>query len=173
MDHTVEYARQPQAFGVQIVDYEPRHGEAFRRLNEEWISTYFELEAPDRAVLEHPQQHILDRAGFILVATLDDVPVGVCALLRRDDLDGYELAKMAVAPEARGRSIGLLLARAAIAKALSMRAKRVYLESNTRLAPAIRLYEKLGFKRIAGPPSAYQRVDIQMELPLPPPRPAE
>ena len=158
---------------MKIVDYEPRHGEAFRQLNEEWIARHFQLEPPDRAVLEHPQQSILDRGGFILVAIIDNLPVGVCALLRRDDLEGYELAKMAVAPAARGQSIGLLLAKAAITRALSMRAKRVYLESNTRLAPALRLYEKLGFKRIAGPPSAYQRVDIQMELELPPPLPTE
>jgi hypothetical protein len=34
-----------------------------------------------------------------------------------------------------------------------LKAKRVYLESNTALKPAIKLYEKLGFQKIAGQPT--------------------
>ncbi|RYY25293.1 MAG: MarR family transcriptional regulator, partial [Chitinophagaceae bacterium] len=45
-------------------------------------------------------------------------------------------------------------------------ARKVYLESNTKLEPAINLYYKLGFKKIAGAPSPYERCNIQMELEL-------
>lgn len=151
---------------VTIEDYQPKYQDAFRTLNEEWISTYFEMEDADRKALEDPQEYIIDRGGFIFVALLDGEPVGVCSLLKRDDLDAYELAKMAVSPKAQGKSIGHLLGRAAVDKAASLGASRVYLESNTQLVPAIRLYEKLGFKRIVGPPTPYERCDIQMELTL-------
>lgn len=153
-----------QTNDVTIVDYQPQYAEAFRRLNEEWIASYFEIEEADRKALGNPQQYILDRGGFIFVALLDGEPVGVCSLLKRDDLDVLELAKMAVSPKAKGKGIGYLLGRAAVEKAIAVGAPRLYLESNTQLVPAIRLYEKLGFKRIEGTPSPYQRCDIQMEL---------
>ena len=151
---------------VTIKPYQPEDKEAFYRLNEEWISAHFQMEAPDHEVLGNPEQYILDRGGFILVATLEDQVVGVCALLKREEIDGYELAKMAVAPAAQGKSIGYLLGKAAIEKARSMQARRLFLDSNTRLHAAIKLYEKLGFKKAVGPPSPYARVDIQMELDL-------
>ncbi|MNU10588.1 hypothetical protein D3C72_2578290 [compost metagenome] len=47
-----------------------------------------------------------------------------------------------------------------------MGGKKLYLESNTNLKPAIRLYEKLGFKKVTGNLSPYKRVDIQMALDL-------
>ena len=35
----------------------------FKRLNEEWISTYFCLEESDILVLNDPQKHILNKGG--------------------------------------------------------------------------------------------------------------
>jgi ribosomal protein S18 acetylase RimI-like enzyme len=161
----VEARREREQADVQVVDYEPRYRDAFRRLNEAWISRYFQIEDADRKALTAPQAHILDKGGHILVALLDDRPVGVCALMRLGD-GSYELAKMAVAPEAQGRGIGWLLGRAAVARAKALGARRVYLESNTVLKPAIALYHKLGFRKIVGPPSTYARCNIQMELRL-------
>jgi len=76
----------------------------------------------------------------------------------------YELAKMAVSPKAKGKGIGYLLGKACIAKAKQMGANKLYLESNTILKPAISLYHKLGFKKVTGIPSPYERCNIQMEL---------
>lgn len=150
---------------IRIVDYEPRYAEAFRRLNADWITKYFKMEELDHRVLEQPREYILDKGGSIAVALDDNEPVGVCALIKMDDSgDSYELSKMAVDPAAQGKNIGWLLGRAIIDKAKSLGAKRIYLESNTLLKPAISLYLKLGFKKIPGTPSAYERCNIQMEL---------
>ena len=74
---------------------------------------------------------------------------------------------MAVSPTAQGLGIGFQLGQAAIAQARALGAKRVYLESNTKLKPALSLYHKLGFRKtVAGQPSPYERCNIQMELPL-------
>lgn len=151
---------------IKIVPFEPKYQEAFCKLNEEWITTYFMLEEPDRKALGNPKQYILDKGGHIVVATLNDAPVGACALLRRDDLNCYELAKMAVSPAAQGKNIGFMLGQAIIEKAISLKARRLFLESNTRLTPAIKLYEKLGFKKIEDGPTSYARCNIQMELHL-------
>ncbi len=50
-----------------------------------------------------------------------------------------------------------------IDKAKSLGAKKIYLESNTILKPAVGLYHKLGFKTIPLRPTPYERCDIQME----------
>src|SRR5882757_3179238 len=148
---------------VQIIDYEPRYAEAFRQLNEEWITTWFKMEEEDYHALDHPKEHILDGGGHIFIALYKGEPMGTCAIIKMKD-GGFELAKMGVSPKAKGKGIGWLLGRACIEKARELGATRVYLESNTRLKPAISLYHKLGFRTIAGPPSPYERCDIQMEL---------
>jgi len=157
--------RESQA--VQIVDYKPAYQEAFKRLNEEWISKYFTMEAADHKALDHPQKNIIDKGGHILVALYNNEPVGVCALLKMNDpVYEYELAKMAVSPAAQGKNIGWLLGRAAMEKAKALGAKKLYLESNTMLQPAINLYHKLGFQKVVGHATPYERCNIQMELVL-------
>ncbi|HEU4552301.1 MAG TPA: bifunctional helix-turn-helix transcriptional regulator/GNAT family N-acetyltransferase [Chitinophaga sp.] len=158
-----EEKKQRESAAVQIVDYQPEHAAAFRQLNEEWITTYFKMEAADYKALDHPKEYILDKGGHILMAIYEGQPVGTCALIKMDN-DTYELAKMAVSPEARGKNIGWLLGQACIELARRTGATRLYLESNTILKPAISLYHKLGFKKITGPPSPYERANIQMEF---------
>jgi GNAT superfamily N-acetyltransferase/predicted transcriptional regulator len=163
----LEKKKQRESAAVKIEPYQARYRRAFRTLNEEWIRTHFKMEQADRDTLADPQGRVIDRGGCVLVATVDGRAVGVCALLRHDDpLYPYELAKMAVAPRMRGRNIGYLLAKAAIDKARALGAPRLFLESNTVLTPAIKLYEKLGFKKTAGLPSPYARCNIQMALEL-------
>lgn len=150
---------------VQIVDYEPKYQLAFKSLNEEWISTYFEMEEADYKALDHPEEYIINKGGRILLAVRNNEVLGVCALIKMDDPNyDYELAKMAVSPKARGKKIGWLLGQAVIKAIKEMGASKIYLESNTILRPAINLYYKLGFQRIEGRPTPYNRCNIQMEL---------
>jgi DNA-binding MarR family transcriptional regulator len=150
---------------VEIVDYTPDMQPAFRRLNEEWITKYFRMEESDYKALDHPKEYILDKGGHIFMALYKGEAVGACAIIPMDD-GGFELAKMAVSPTAQGLGIGFLIGQACIEKARALGARRVYLESNTTLKPAINLYHKLGFRKVAGPPSPYERCNIQMELVL-------
>lgn len=166
-ERVLDKKKQRESGDVKIEPFQSKYSEAFRELNQEWITTYFKkMEKPDREALGNPKKYILDRGGYIFVATLNKKPVGVCALIKRDDLKTYELAKMVVSPEARGKNIGFMLGRAVIEKATSLKIDRLFLESNTILKPAIKLYQKLGFKKIAGIPTPYERCNIQMELQL-------
>ncbi|WP_374000822.1 GNAT family N-acetyltransferase [Bdellovibrio bacteriovorus] len=166
LDRVIERRKQRESMAVKVVPYQDKYKDAFYKLNEEWITKYFKMEKPDRDALDNPKGYILDKGGFIFVATLNDDAVGVCALIKREDLGCYELAKMAVSPKAQGKNIGYLLGKAVIEKAIELKASRVFLESNTTLKPAIRLYEKLGFKKVAGYATPYERANIQMELEL-------
>jgi len=152
---------------VIIVPYQPQYKEAFKALNEEWISTYFEMEEADYRALDNPEEYILDKGGQILIALYQGEPVGVCALIKMNGSDyDFEMAKMAVSPKAQGKSIGWLLGQAVISTARKSGASTIYLESNTMLKPAINLYYKMGFKKVAGLPAPYKRCSIQMVLDL-------
>ena len=150
---------------ARIIDYQPNHRDQFRALNLAWITEYFEVEEPDRWQLDHPESHILATGGHIFIAEADGEVVGTCALLREDDTV-FTLAKMAVAPHARGRGLGRALADAAIARARALGADRVELLSNTSLAPAIRLYRSLGFVEVPLPATDHVRANIKMALTL-------
>jgi ribosomal protein S18 acetylase RimI-like enzyme len=76
----------------------------------------------------------------------------------------FELAKMAVSLKAQGKNVGWLLGQAMVKKASEAGATKIYLESNTILKPAINLYHKLGFQKVGGRPTPYERANIQMEL---------
>ena len=150
---------------ARIVDYQPEYQEAFKTINEEWIATYFQLEEEDRKLLNDPTKYIIDNGGAILIAIIQDEPVGTCALIPMDDpLYKLELGKMGVLPKARGKGVGELLGRAIIQKAKELGAETVYLESNSILQPAINLYRKLGFKEVTNHQSPYSRCNIQMAI---------
>lgn len=162
-----EQQRKREAHLIDIVDYKPEYQQAFRAMNEAWIAAYFKMEPADYKALDDPEGYILHNGGHILVALYNGVPAGVCALLKMEDpVYDFELAKMAVAPEAQGKNIGWLLGRAVIEKAKEMGGNRLYLESNTILKPAINLYHRLGFEKVAGRSTPYERCNIQMELKL-------
>lgn len=158
-----EKRKERERQAVKIIDYLPKHASAFKALNEEWISKYYQLEKADYKVLDDPDGSILAAGGHIFMAEYEGEIVGTCGLMKMAD-GGYEMVKMAVAPAARGKHIGWLLGQAIVKKAKALGAPRVYLESNTQQEPAINLYYKLGFERIVGPPSPYARCNIQMEL---------
>lgn len=150
---------------IEIIDYLPEFHHNFQQLNYEWIETYFKIEEADRQSLDCPDEKILKPGGHIYMARHNGEIVGTCALIKINK-NTYELAKMAVAKRARGKGIGWLLGQVAIAKARELGAETIFLESNTILEPAIKLYRKLGFQKIVGQPSAYERCNIQMELKL-------
>ena len=167
LQRVVQQKKQRESKDIKIVNYQPKYQQAFKTLNEEWISKYFEMEEADRKVLDNPKKQIINKGGCILVALYQNEPVGVCALLKMDDpVYNYELIKMAVKPAMQGKNIGWLLGQAIIDKARSLGASAIYLESNTILKPAISLYQKLGFKKVFGRATPYKRCNIQMELQL-------
>ena len=147
---------------MEIVEFEPAHAEAFRTLNEAWISKYFVLESKDREVLEDPQGKIIDKGGRVFMALQDGAPVGCAALLKMDD-GGYEVAKMTVSEGLRGSGLGRLLMQRCIDAGAELGATRLYLETNSSLGPALGLYRAMGFKDLAPVETPYARADVFME----------
>jgi putative acetyltransferase len=158
---------QPSAAAeICIRQFQPGDAAAFRRLNEEWITRFFRIEPKEQPVLADPQTTILTPGGRIFMAATDERCVGCCALIRIRDKE-FEVAKMAVEPAYQREGIGRRLLHAVIEEGRSTGARRLYLETNHALTPAIRLYESMGFKHIDAEriiPSRYARADVYMEL---------
>ena len=151
---------------MKIVENEARYLPEFVRLNEEWISRYFVIEEPDRALAADPMKVIRD-GGYILSLVDGDDVIGVLALFNEGN-GVYQLAKMAVAPAHQGRGYGRLLMEASLAKLRALKASKVYLDSNTVLDAAITLYRKHGFRTVPqGEQRAYSRANIRMERDIP------
>lgn len=149
---------------VVIRPFRPGDEAAFHDINADWIERFFALEQKDRDVLGNPAKYILDPGGAILLAVEDEVPLGVVALIVMGD-GSVELAKMGVKPEAQGKGAGRMLVAAAIAKAREMGMHRVYIETNSKLGPALKLYHDAGFQPLRETiPSPYARADVQLEL---------
>ena len=138
----------------------------FRRLNLDWIERLFAVEAADRKVLDDPEAAIVAKGGMIFFALDGEAVVGTAAIIRFSDVR-FELAKMAVAGTHQRRGIGELLGQACKDWATGKGVQTVFLETNSRLANAIRLYERLGFRHAVDPhPSDYARSDVYMEMPI-------
>ena len=149
-----------------VVRYRKECRDTFEQLNREWIELYFVLEPADQETLGDPQRKILDPGGQVFFVLDQGEVQGTCAVLRHS-ADECEIAKMAVAPAARGRGYGDLLMEASMAFARQIGSRRVVIVSNTLLSPAIRLYRKHGFVQVPlASDGRYRRANIRLELEL-------
>ena len=142
--------------------------EAFRTLNEEWITQHFALEARDREILEDPENKILNKGGHIFMVYVAGDPVGCVALIPMND-GICELSKMAISPQLRGQGIGRKLLDYSIAQARMMGIKSLFLGSSTKLSTAVHLYESVGFRHVPPedlPPMPYSRANVFMSIQL-------
>jgi DNA-binding MarR family transcriptional regulator/GNAT superfamily N-acetyltransferase len=137
--------------------------EHFHRINVEWLERYFAVEEVDRRMLTQPEKYVLEPGGAIVFALVDGEVIGTCALLK--EAPGvFELSKMAVETGWRGIGAGRLLLDAAIAEFHKRDGRTLFLESNSKLGPALTLYESAGFEHQPAPRpgSHYQRADVYM-----------
>ena len=154
---------------IHVRDFRPEDGPAFKALNLAWIEPMFSLEPSDLAQLDDPQNNIIDRGGRVLIACLDDEPVGTAGLAVGHKPGVLELIKMSARTDLRGQGIGKALMDGSIAAAREMGARQIWLESNRKLEAALGLYRAAGFRELGEAELAdtpYSRCDVQMVLEL-------
>ncbi len=158
-----ERLRRYDREAVRVVPFGAGLREHFYRLNAAWLREYFYLEEIDHRVLSEPEREIIEPGGAVLFALLGEQIVGTCAL-KLDTPGVYELTKMAVDERYRGLGVGRALLEGAVAEFERRGGSRLFLESSSKLAPALKLYESAGFEHQVGrkPDSHYQRSDVYM-----------
>jgi GNAT superfamily N-acetyltransferase len=110
-------------------------------LNAELTSTFPE---PGATHFSLSDRQLVAGDGAFLIAYLNGVAVG-CGAVRRLDATTAEIKRMYVDPSVRGRGIGRALVEALEREARLVGVTKIVLETGTRLAPAIKLYESMGY----------------------------
>ena len=150
---------------IEIINYSGEYANDFRDLNLEWLEKYNLTESHDLEVINHPKETILDKGGYIFLARDGDRIVGTAGIANEGD-SIYELVKMTVAPAFRGQGISKMLIEKCLDKARELKAKKIFLYSNSQLQTAISLYKKYGFVHVDASNSPLLSADIKMELTL-------
>lgn len=147
---------------VEIIAYDRRFADDFKRLNVEWLEKYFYVEAIDDQVLSNPEEKIINPGGQIFFAQYNGEIIGTGALLQ-ETKGIFELTKMAVTEKYQGLKVGRKIMEAVIEAFREAKGTLLFLESNSRLKPALHLYESMGFvHKEKRPDSHYQRADVYM-----------
>jgi N-acetylglutamate synthase-like GNAT family acetyltransferase len=147
---------------LEIIDFSDELAHHFHDLNKDWLEKYFVVEPIDKEMLSNPKKYFIDAGGHVFFAKLGEEIVGTFALIKQSDKT-YELSKMAVSQNHQGKRIGNQMLDFCLNKAKELGAEKIFLFSNTVLAPAIHLYEKYGFVSVPMGSSEYKRSNIKME----------
>jgi GNAT superfamily N-acetyltransferase len=151
---------------ITIVPFRPDHAGLFYRLNRAWLDAHDLYEPADEVQLADPQGAVIDAGGAVFIAERGGAVVGTAAVVPHGPGE-VELLKVTVAEGLRGTGLGRRLVEACISHGRDMGAHTMMLMSNSRLQPALRLYERMGFTpRPLPSPLPYDSADICMELRL-------
>ena len=162
-----ENAKQRLLGDIEILDYRPAYKKHFKALNYEWLEEHFRVEAHDEEILSDPTGKIIRRGGLVLFARVRNRIVGTCALIKHKG-EVFELAKLAVARDIRGRFVGTRLATVIIDEAKQLGAKTLYAESSPKIKHTINFFESLGFRKSESwpLPKRFRRRRLVLELDL-------
>ena len=152
--------------GIVIVPWEDRFAGDFKDISVAWLEEFDLLEPIDLEMLDNPHRDILEPGGQIFFALEGNSVLGTCGM-QPVEPGVYEVIKLGVRPEYRGRGAGRLLLEACLDWAGAQKARKVVLYSNSRLQSALRLYRRCGFTPIPYVPGHYAVSDVQMEQLLP------
>lgn len=166
--NSVTCKKQTGLPALTVRPYESRDKAAFDALNRAWLTKYFAVEPIDEVIFADPEGKILKPGGAIFIAEAEGRAVGVGALILHESGDRpiYELSKMGVNESIQGRGIGRQIIEAALRYAEARNSPKIIIYSNTKLAPAIGLYKKMGFVETPLSDEArarYKRCDITLE----------
>lgn len=148
---------------LNIIGFEERYHEDFKRLSYEWLEKYVSVESEDERILNNPIEVILDKGGHIFFARYDNEIVGTVSLIRVEE-GVFELAKLAVTEKYKGMKIGIKLMEKCLEVSKSEKVNKIILYTSHKLGAAINLYKKFGFKEIPIIDNKYIESDIKMEL---------
>lgn len=148
---------------IEIIDYSDGYANEFKQLNLAWLNQYNLAEAYDLEIINDPRGKILEKGGFIYLAKSDDEIIGTAGIDKAEN-STYELVKMAVSPAFQGKGVGKMLIEKCLNKARELKARKIFLYSNSQLTKAIALYKKYGFVHVDASNSPLLTADIKMEL---------
>ena len=150
---------------IEIIEYERKYHEDFRRLNLEWLENFHLVESHDLEVLDDPEGTVIASGGSLFLARDGEKIVGTAGIYKMNE-EEFELVKMTVDPHYRGQGISKLLLDHCLASVRKSKAKKFTLFSNSQLKTALKLYEQYGFRHVENTNSPFETADVKMEMTL-------
>ena len=147
---------------IEVISYNKKFSEDFYTLNKLWIEESWSLEDSDKEDLLKPEK-IIDKGGQIFFAVSNGKAVGTVAMISSFK-NRFELAKMTVKSQFRGKGIANSLMDQCIQFAKEKEAKEIFLISNDSLNIARNLYDKYGFIEVELDSKKYRRGNVKMTL---------
>ena len=149
---------------IFIKKYETKFDNDFFVLNKAWIEESWILEESDKKDLLNPDK-IIHNGGQVFFALENQKVIGTVAMINSSD-DRFELAKMTVQEDFRGKGIANMLMDECLKFAKENKANEIFLISNDSLTIARNLYDKYGFKEVDLDSQKYDRGNVKMMLTL-------
>ena len=147
---------------IEIVGFNKKYSEQFFILNKAWIEESWHLEDSDKKDLLNPDK-IVEDGGQVFFALENKIAIGTVAMIKSSG-DKFELAKMTVQEDFRGKGIANMLMDECLKFAKQNKAKEIFLISNDSLIIARNLYDKYDFKEAVLDSQKYERGNVKMIL---------
>jgi len=149
---------------ISIIKFNKQYSKQFFFLNKVWIEESWHLEDSDKKDLLNPDK-IVNNGGQVFFALENQNAIGTVAMIKSSD-QRFELAKMTVQEDFRGKGIANMLMDECLKFAEVNNAKEIFLISNDSLTIARNLYDKYGFKEVDLDSQKYDRGNVKMRLTL-------
>lgn len=147
---------------MRVIQFEEKYRQDFIDFNTDWIVSNFGfLEEHDKETFEKIDEYLKSDA-MIFFAVENDIALATCMAMPMKD-ETWELCKLGSNKNFPHKGAGSAVFEAAMNWALNHNAKRLFILSNSKLKPALHIYEKYGFKEIKLENYEYARGDIAFE----------
>ena len=147
---------------ISIIGFKKQYSKQFFLLNKAWIEDSWHLEDSDKKDLLNPDK-IVENGGQVFFALENKIAIGTVAMIKSSN-DRFELAKMTVQENLRGKGIANMLMDECLKFAKQNNAREIFLISNDSLIIARNLYDKYGFKEVELDSQKYDRGNVKMNL---------
>ncbi len=147
---------------ISIIGFKKQYSKQFFLLNKAWIEESWHLEDSDKKDLLNPDK-IVQNGGQVFFALENKIVIGTVAMIKSSD-DRFELAKMTVQENFRGKGIANMLMDECLKFAKQNNAQEIFLISNDSLTTARNLYDKYGFNEVKLDSQKYVRGNVKMNL---------
>lgn len=147
---------------MELVNYDPAYKQNFIKLNTTWIKNNFgSLEKEDIKTIQEIEKEI-EKGAMIFFAVEKNIVLATC-MTKPISENTWEICKLAADEQYKGQGAGSKVFKKCMDYAIAKNAKKLFILSNSKLKPALHIYQKYGFKEIKLDDYEYIRGDIAFE----------
>ena len=149
---------------MEIIEYDEKYKQDFIDFNTAWIIDNFGfLEDEDKETFAHIEEEL--EQGAMIYFAVDECgeALATCMAKPMKETGTWEICKLGSNKNKAHKGCGKAVFGAAVQWAIDKGANRLFIISNSKLKPALHIYEEYGFHEIKLDDYEYVRGDIAFE----------